>query len=348
MAWTERKKGDQQAQGKPVLSPVEGANVCPHCGAPLKGHVLSEAEGATGKKHKKWHERTSVTLCVASGLGVIALGFVHIITGIVSPYGLPFDIVRKDAFGYRETFVNARKISALPYLLARKKYPLGCEALQRGDYMPSGNTFETRTRRHLREDMSQWQAEFERALNRPQSGSPWADPAQVAGLEQLRTQAPIIETDPQGPAACNHRGIASAKDAQYENAIAEFTRAMSRDPTFTDAYYNRAIVYAALGQLGQAIADLTIVIEIKPEFAQAYGNRGIIEAALGQYDQAISDFTKVLELDPADRETHMRRSLTFYAKGDYDKAWTDVREMQSLGLPVPAGFLESLRAASGK
>ncbi len=338
MAWTRRKQSKQQPQGK--------ANVCPHCGAPLKG--------ATGKKQIKWHERTSVTLCVAGGLAVIALGTVHIVTGVVSPYGLPFDVVRKEAFGYRETFVDARKISALPYGLARRKYPLGCEVLQQGDYMPFGNAFETRTQRHSQGDISQWQAEFEHALNRPPSGTLWADPAQGAGLESVsrtaagRTQAPLIETDPQGPTACNSRGIASAKDAQYENAIAEFTRAVSRDPTFADAYYNRAIVYAALGQLGQAVADLTIVIEIRPEFAQAYRNRGIIQAALGQYDQAISDFTKVLELDPADSETYMRRGLVSYAKGDYEKAWADVREMQSMGLPVPAGFLESLRAASGK
>ena len=332
MAWTRRKQGKQQAQGK--------ANVCPHCGAPLKEPA--------GKKQKKWHERTSVTLCVAGGLAVVALGFVHIITGVVSPYGLPFDVVRKEAFGYSETFVDARKINALPYLTAKKKYPLGCEALQRGDYMPSGNVFETRTVRHLREDMSQWQTEFERALNRPPSGSPWADPAQVTQRGQLRATAPFVETDPSDPNACNNRGIASARDSQYEVAIAEFTRAVRRNPAFADAYYNRAIVYAALGQLGQAVADLTIVIEIRPEFAEAYRNRGLIQATMGQYDQAISDFTKVLELDPASGEMYMRRSLALYAKGQYEKAWEDVRKMQSLSLPVPAGFLESLRAASRK
>jgi tetratricopeptide (TPR) repeat protein len=266
----------------------------------------------------------------------------------VSPYGLPFDIVRKEAFGYRETFVNATKINALPYWLARRNYPLGCEVLQKGDYLHSRNTSETRTRRHLQGDMSQWQAEFDRALNRPPSGSPWADPAQLTSGGRLRAAAPSVETDPSDPNACNARGITAARNAQYETAIAEFTRAVSRNPAFADAYHNRALVYAALGQLGQAVADLTIVIEIRPEFAEAYRNRGIIQAALGQYDQAISDFTKVLELDPADNETYMRRSLVAYAKGDYEKAWADVREMQSMGLPIPPGFLESLHAASGK
>jgi len=45
---------------------------------------------------------------------------------------------------------------------------------------------------------------------------------------------------------------------------------------------------------------------------------------------------------------YMRRSLALYARGHYEKAWEDVRNIQSLGLPVPAGFLESLRAASGR
>jgi tetratricopeptide (TPR) repeat protein len=332
MVWTRHKRVEQQPQGK--------ANVCPHCGAPLKGPA--------GKKQVKWHERTSVTLCVAAGLGVIALGTVHIVTGVVSPYGLPFDIVRKEAFGYRETFVSARKINALAYGLARRKYPLGCEVLLRGDYLYSGNASETRTKRNPQGDISQWQAEFEHALNQPPSGSPWADPAQVTDGGRLRATDPSVEADPSDPNACVARGIASAKGAQFENAIAEFTRAANRDPTFADAYYNRSLVYAALGQLGQAVADLTIVIGIKPQFAQAYRNRGILQTTLGQHDQAISDFTKVLELDPADNETYMRRSLAAYAKGDYEKAWADVSEMQSMGLPVPAGFVESLRAASGR
>jgi tetratricopeptide (TPR) repeat protein len=283
MAWIRRKKkGKQKAPGK--------VDVCPHCGAPLKEPVAS--------KPKKWHERTSVTLCIAAALVIVALGFVHVITGVVSPYSLPFDIVRKDLFGYRETFVNATKITALPYLVAKKRYPLGCKALQKGGYLPSGNVFETRTIRQLRDDMSRWQAEFERALGRPESGLPRGGGWQ----EQLRGKILIVETDPSDPNACNNRGIGAAKNAQYEMALAEFSRAVRRNPTFADAYYNRALVYITLGQLGQAVSDLTAVVGIRPEFVEAYRSRGILQMAMSQYDQAISDFSKVLELDPESRD----------------------------------------------
>ncbi len=292
----------------------------------------------TGKKPKKWHERTSVTLCIAAGLVLVGFGFVHIITGVVSPYSLPFDIVLKDSFGYRETFVNAEKILALPYLAAQKKYPRGCRALQKADYLPSGRAFETRTMRNLAEDLDRWQAQFEQTIGKPQAQ--WQD--------QLQPVSQVPPIDPEDAKAYNNRGIASAKNAQYETAITEFGRAVTRDPAFAEAYYNRAIVYAAIGQLGQAISDFTEVVEITPALAEGYTQRGLLYMALGQYDPAISDFTKVLEIDPASAETYLRRSLAFYAKGQYDKAWADVQHIQTLGLKVPSDFLEDLRAASGQ
>ena len=301
------------------------AKACPGCGAPAK-------------KRKKWHERTSVTLCVAAGLIIVGFGFIHIITDVVSPFDLPFDIVLKESFGYRETFINARKIIALPYTAAKIKYPLSCKALQSRNYIDSGSVFETRMTRHLRENMNTWQAEFERALNKPHLQ--WQD--------KLLGQTPGIDADPEDPNACNNRGIASAREGMYEAAIAQFTRAFQRNPVFAEAYYNRGLVDLAIGQLGQAISDFTKAVEIKPEFIECYETRGPIFVAMNQYEQAISDFTKVIEHGPDSAETYFKRSLACYANGRYDEAWQDVRKIQSLGLSVPSGFLTLLSAASGK
>jgi len=304
------------------------AENCPHCGAQIKAHTVS--------KQKKWHERTSVTLCVAAGLIVVAFGFIHIITGVVSPYELPFDIALKESFGYRETFVNAIKIKALPYNAARIKYPLGCKVLQMRDYIESGGVFETRMNGRLRENLTKWQAEFDRALNKPQQ--PWQ--------EQLQGQIEVIEMNPNDPNTYNNRGIISAKNGEYETAIAQFTRAFQRNPAFGEAYYNRGLVDVAIGQLGQAVLDFTKVVEIKPKFIEGYINRGRIYIAMSQYDQAISDFTKIIEIDPTSGESYFSRSLACYAKGEYDNAWEDVNKIRSLGLPVPPGFLTLLRQAS--
>ncbi len=289
-----------------------------------------------GNKQKKWHEKTSVTLCVAAGIIIIGLGFIHIITGVVSLYHLPFDITFKESFGYRETFINARKITAMPYVAAKLKYPLGCKILQKLEYIKTSKVFETKMVEQLREVIKIWQAEFEEALNKPQQL--WQD--------QLRGKSKSIEKKASNAEVYNNRGIDAAKKGQYETSISEFTRAFRKNPAYADAYYNRGLVYVTIGQLGPAISDFTQTIEINPEFTDAYVNRGNIHVTMSQYDQAISDFTKVLEIDPKRVEVCFMRAAVCFAKGQYDKAWEDVHTIQNMGLSVPSGFLINLRRAS--
>jgi tetratricopeptide (TPR) repeat protein len=306
----------------------EEAEKCPHCGA--------SAGGDEGKKPKKWHERTSVTLCIAAGLAVIGLGFIHIITGVVSPFELPFDIARKESFGYRETFVNARKIKAIPYIAAKIKYPLGCRALQQKNYLESGKVFETRMTSQLKGNMKKWQAEFERSLDKPKQR--WQD--------RLQGQMDISEMDPEDANAYNNRGIASANKGQYVTAIANFTRALKRNPVYAEAYFNRGHVYIAIGQLGRGVSDFSKAVEIKQGFAEGYIDRGLIYADMNQYDQAISDLSKAVEIDPTRAEVYFSRALVSCATGKYDRAWADVHKIRGMELSVPAGFLTYLRGAS--
>jgi tetratricopeptide (TPR) repeat protein len=306
------------------------AKACPHCGVPVNV--------GTAKKHRKWHEKTSVTLCIAAGLIIVGFGFIHVITGVVSPYDLPFDIVLKESFGYRETFINAKKIFALPYSAAKIKYTISYKALQSRNYIESGSIFETRMTRQFQENMKTWQTEFERALNKPERQ--WHD--------QFLGHTPGVEIDPDDPNTYNNRGITLAIEGQYEPAIAQFTRAFQRNPVFAEAYYNRGLVDLAIGQLGQAISDFSKAVEINPGFTECYISRAPIYVAMGQYEEAISDFTKIIEDNTDAVEIYFRRSLAYYANGEYDRAWEDVRKIQNYDLHIPQGFLTLLRVASGK
>jgi tetratricopeptide (TPR) repeat protein len=306
------------------------AKACPHCGVPVESNMA--------KKPTKLYERTSVTLCVAAGLIIVGFGFIHIITGVVSPYNLPFDIVLKESFGYRETFINAEKIIALPYSAAKVKYPISCKALQSRNYIESGSIFETRMTRRLQESMKTWQTEFEKTLNKPERQ--WQD--------KLLEHTPGVEIDTEDPNTYNNQGIALAKEGRYEAAIAQFTRAFQRNPVFAEAYYNRGLVDLAIGQLGQAISDFSKAVEINPRFVEGYISRAPIYVAMGQYEKAISDFTKIIENNPDAVDVYFRRSLAYYANGEYDRAWEDVRKIWSYDLCVPQEFLTLLRAASGK
>ena len=322
MALRKNKESKRQVSKK--------AETCPHCGAPIKSNIV--------ERRKKWHERTSVTLCIAAGLIIVGFGFIHVITGVVSPYDLPFDIVLKESFGYRETFINAEKIISLPYSAARVKYPIGCKALQSRNYIESGSIFETRMTRQLQENMKNWQTEFEKMLNKPELQ--WQD--------KLLGHTPGGKIDTEDPNTYNDRGIALAKEGRYEAAIAQFTRAFRKNPVFAEAYYNRGLVDLAIGQLGQAISDFTKAVEIKPGFTEGYVSRAPIYVRMGQYEEAILDFTRIIEDKPDAVEIYFSRSLAYYVNGEYNRAWEDVHKIQSLDLRVPSGFLALLRAASGK
>lgn len=305
-----------------------GVKKCPHCGVPL--------EDPDVKQRKKWYDRTSVTLCVAAGLIIIGFGYIHVVIGVVSPYQLPFDVVLKESFGYSETFVNAEMIKSLPYRIAKKKYPIGCKALQRNNYMDFGNAFEAKMTRQLQENVELWLETFDKSLNTPELQ--WRD--------QLLERAQAGQTDPEDPNAYNAQGIAAAREGQYETALALFTRAFQRDPVFAEAYYNRGLVSVAIGLLGQGVSDFGKVVEIKPGNTAGYRKRGFLYFTMKHYDEAISDFTKIIELDPASAQATFRRSLAYYAKGQYDRAWEDVYKIQNLGLSVPSEYLKVLRLVS--
>ena len=106
------------------------AERCPHCGAPTPNTKI--------KQRKRWREAAVVALLAAGITVFIGFGFIHIITGSNLSYP---DVVRKDAFGYSETFISIDKITGMPWLFARSRHPIGCKVLQDKGYIESNESF---------------------------------------------------------------------------------------------------------------------------------------------------------------------------------------------------------------
>lgn len=288
-------------------------------------------EQAGAPKVKRWYERTSVTLCVVAGLIVIGFGFIHVITGVESSLQLPVDVALKESFGYRETFINAAAIEALPYTAARLKYPLGCRVLQRRGYLPTGHTFEARTMVGQKQSIEQWQAEFARSLGR----------AEVPWEERLQTGTGAAQAD-------TLAGITQARAGDYQAALKAFDRAVRKAPTSAETYYNRALVYVAVGNLGQAAEDLGRVVGIRPAYVEALVEQASLYLTVGRYEEAIVAFSNAIETDTTHPQAHLGRALAVYALGRYDRAWHDVEKLATLGTPAPSTFILALRHASGR
>ena len=169
---------------------------------------------------------------------------------------------------------------------------------------------------------------------------------------------------------CTIKGVDYASQGKFTEAKSEFEKALKVAPSFGPAQralsiiedvtdqkiasqsavnYFKGIAHAIKGQHDQAIPYYNKAIKINPRFANAYFSRGVAYAqGKGQYDEAISDYSKAIEINPDFAKAIALRGYAYYSKGEYDKAWVDVHKVQSLGYPLPPGFLRALSEVSGR
>ena len=82
----------------------------------------------------------------------------------------------------------------------------------------------------------------------------------------------------------------------YDEAIADLTKAIKLYSGFAYAYYNRANLLALSGRLPEAFEDYTKAIELNPHFAEAYYNRGLIQIYMKDTRKGCLDISKAGEL----------------------------------------------------
>ena len=74
---------------------------------------------------------------------------------------------------------------------------------------------------------------------------------------------------------------------------------MSSSRTIDSAYTNRGAAYYEKAEFDRAIADFTKAIDLNPKSALAYCNLGWTYEAMGDEREAIVHYRRALELDPS-------------------------------------------------
>jgi len=146
------------------------------------------------------------------------------------------------------------------------------------------------------------------------------------------------------------RGDGFSYNGDWDEAIAEYTKALALRSENADAYYGRGNAYSDLKQYDLAIADYTKVIELYPRAEYAHIGRGVAYSALKQYDQAIADYTKAIEMAPQDVAPRSNLSFCLYLTGRLDEAIAAGREALALApdLVNAVGNLALALLASGQ
>lgn len=98
-------------------------------------------------------------------------------------------------------------------------------------------------------------------------------------------------------------------------------------------YFERGSVYRLLKKYNEAIADYTKAVEINPRFADAYFYRGIIYYVLKKYDEAISNFTNVIKIDDPvyTKDAYYCRGIAYKCLGNNSQGDKDIAKARELG-----------------
>jgi tetratricopeptide (TPR) repeat protein len=118
---------------------------------------------------------------------------------------------------------------------------------------------------------------------------------------------------------------------QYEQAISEYTEAISFFPDEYNLYHNRAICYLRLNNDEAALQDYHRAIEKNSNDIDAYIKIMYIHANRGAYDEALNSINAVISLDPGNGETIYLRAKIYERKGMNIEALQDARQACALG-----------------
>lgn len=96
-----------------------------------------------------------------------------------------------------------------------------------------------------------------------------------------------------------NRGILRVRVGRTGDGIADFNRAIERDPTIAEAWFNRGVALMRTGSPEQAMPSFEAAVERSTNRpALAYFGRAVANEALGNMRAAYADYRRASELDP--------------------------------------------------
>jgi tetratricopeptide (TPR) repeat protein len=143
------------------------------------------------------------------------------------------------------------------------------------------------------------------------------------------------QTKKSGGGAVEHanKAVKLAQAGSYDEAIAEFTKAIQLSPNDARIYNDRGWAYYKLNRFPEAIEDFSKAIEIAPKDYAGYSGRGVMLVAQNQNDAALVDLNKALELKPDEAQTLRFRASAYKNLKQYDLAIQDYTAVLSKSDP---------------
>ena len=118
---------------------------------------------------------------------------------------------------------------------------------------------------------------------------------------------------------------------QNDKVVEYITKEIEISPDYYLGYRNRALLYSRVKDYENAEADYIKAIELDPENDENYYYRGnFYRNFLEDNDKAIADYTRAIELDPVDPYNYFQRGYTFGENEQYNEALASYLKAEEL------------------
>lgn len=119
-------------------------------------------------------------------------------------------------------------------------------------------------------------------------------------------------------------GIADFRRGKFESAIEHISKSIEMKNDFAVAYFYRGACYHSLEEYNEAMMDYTKAISLDDSMTDAYYNRAKIvltrkDIENPKIENAISDLEKAIELDPQFQDALYAMAAAYKKLGDYHK-----------------------------
>ena len=120
-------------------------------------------------------------------------------------------------------------------------------------------------------------------------------------------------------------GILKADAGRYEQAEAEYRRAIELEPKNSDAFRRLGQVLERNSQFEEALAAYRLALNADPEYYRTYQALGGLYFRKGDYGEAVKYLSKMVELAPDEPAGHLALGTTFTNLGRFQEAESEFR-----------------------
>ena len=125
-----------------------------------------------------------------------------------------------------------------------------------------------------------------------------------------------LAIDPQFKEIYFRRGLARSLTKDWQGAEADYTRAIAINPQHPEAYLHRGSIRNVLSNWQGAKADFDIAAILNPNIAAIYVGRGVALCELRNCQSGLKDYDRAIALNPADADAYTRRAFAYHQLGN--------------------------------